>query len=121
MNYFNGTTAYGSTGIKTIAVGFQPVFARAVVFKNSSGSQTYLHLSQGSGNSTFQHVDTVFHDSTGAKTDGANGKIVSHLERVSGTITEVLAVSIDSFTATEIKLNVTTANAGYSIYLEVWG
>lgn len=122
MNYFNGTLAYASTGIKSaVVVGFQPVSVTVRVGQKAGTTQLFEHISIGSGNPTFQRVDSTFQDTTGGKTVSSNGKVVSVYERVSGTITEVLSMSIDSFTATGVVFNVLTANVNYDVFIEVYG
>lgn len=121
MSYFNTTAAWSTSGVKTITVGFQPTSMRVTVGQKFGTTQNFSHLSLGSGEPAFSHVDSTFQDGTGGKTITDDTKIVSHYERVSGTITEVLAASIDSFTATQAKLNITTPNVNYNLYIEVWG
>lgn len=130
MSYFNGTIAYGSTGVQPpITVGFQPTNIKITVSQKWSGPQSYVHWSSGYGGlvnvagtpTMRQHVDSVFQDSTGGQTVSSDSKVVSFYDRVSGTLTEVLSVSIDSFTSTALKLNVLTANANYNLNIEVWG
>lgn len=128
MSYFNCTAAYASTGVKTITVGFQPANIRVTVSQKYTGAQTYLHLSVGAGGlvdvagtpTMRQHVDSLFHDSTSAQTVSSDSKVISFHDRVSGTLTEIIAASIDSFTATELKLNFTSVNVNYNLFIEVW-
>jgi len=129
MSYFNGTIAYGTTGIQTITLGFQPTSIKITVSQKWNGPQTYIHFSTGYGGlvnvagtpTMRQHVDSFFQDATGSQTLSSDSKIVSFYDRVSGTLTEILSVSIDSFTATTLKLNVLTANSNYNLNIEVWG
>lgn len=122
MNYYNGTLAYTSTGVKSaVVVGFQPVSVTVRVGQKAGTTQLFSHLSVGSGNPTLQRVDAIFMDTTGGKTTSTNAKIVSVFERVAGTITEVLSMKIDSFTATGVAFEVLTANLNYDVYIEVYG
>ncbi len=111
-----GPVTFTGTGIKTISVGFQPTWARFVVVSKTS-SQSFAHTSLGESDGSFQWVASTFHDSTGGLSANSNSKVVSHYERVGGTITEVLAASFDSFTATAVKVNVTIGNGAYQVYL----
>jgi len=129
MSYFNCTAAYGSTGVKTITVGFQPTNISVTVSQRWDGPQTYEHFSIGKGGivnvagtpTMRQHVDSLFSDGTGKQTYSSDSKVVSFYDRVSGTLTEVFSVSIDSFTSTQLKLNVATANPDYNMFIEVFG
>lgn len=129
MSYYNTTAAYATTGVKTITTNFQPVNVRLTVSQKYTGTQTYLHYSMGAGGlvdvsgtpTMRQHVDSVYQDSTGSQTVSSDSKVVSFYDRVSGTLTEIMAASIDSFTATQLKLNFTTVNVNYNIFIEVWG
>lgn len=122
MNYFNGTLAYSSTGVKAaVVVGFQPVAVTVRVGQKAGVTQLFGHLSVGSGNPTLQRVDSCFQDTTGGKTTSTNAKIVSVLERSGASVVEVLAMKIDSFTATGVAFEVLTANLGYDVYIEVYG
>lgn len=121
MDYLNGTISFGSTGIQSIYTGFQPKAVEVTVGQRYNTTQNFMHLSVGAGDDTFQRTTGVYQDTTGGKTVNFDGKIVSVWERVSGTLTEVLSISIDSFTSTTLELNVLTANANYSIHLRIWG
>lgn len=123
--YDAGTIAYGTTGVKTITCGFQPVMVRITVAQKTSTSQTFEHRSVGTGwlldSDPAQYYAATFQDTTGGKTVSGIDKIVSHWERVSGTLTEKVAATFDSFTATAAKINVTTADANYDLFVEIFG
>lgn len=121
MNYYAGTISHGSTGIKTITCGFQPVSAKITVSAQFSTTDSVLHKSEGWTNGTNQFYNTIFSDATGRQTISGSSKMVSHYDRVAGTITEVVNVTFNSFTATQFKYNVNTANANYQLFVEVWG
>ena len=124
MNYFNTTAGYGSAGLQSIACGFAPTMVRCTVGKKNGVTQNFAHFSIGSGDMNFCNVDSVYQDTMGGttRTDSSAYKLVSHFERNgSNVITEVLAVSLDSFTATGIVLNITTGNPNYSIFIEIFG
>jgi len=130
MNYFNGTIAYATTGVQSpITLGFQPTNIKITVSQKWNGPQSYIHYSTGYGGlvnvggtpTMRQHVDSLFQDATGSQTLSSDSKVVSFYDRVSGTLTEILSVSIDSFTTTALKLNVLTANSNYNLNIEVWG
>lgn len=123
MSYYNTTATHTTTGVKTISPGFTPKGYRITV--SAKGGESYSHMSIGqvddSGYATYHswYQDTT-NGSTQKGASGSSGKVVSILERVSGTISEVGAATHDSFTSTAIKYNVTTANSSYQYNVEVW-
>lgn len=121
MPYFCGTIAHGSTGTKTISVGFQPVALKITVAQRYQANQGFTHMSMGSSNGVKQHCDSIFQDTSGGLTLSSDMKLISHYERVGETITEVLAGTVHSFTTGQVKYNITTANANYNLFIEIWG
>lgn len=115
-----GTTTLGSVGTKTINFGFRPTWARFKVCSKTS-SQSYEHLSLGEvvaiPTGFAQFVTSTFHDTTGGQSVNNNSKVVSHYERASGNITEVLAASFVGFTANGLQVNVTTGNSAYQVVI----
>lgn len=120
MSYFTGTIAHGTTGVKTIAVGFQPLAARITVGAKS-GSSAVNQRSEGNTDGTQQFFLSNYSDSTSDQSKEGSDRLVSQYERVSGTLTEKVRVNLDSFTATQLKYNVVTADANYTLHIEVWG
>lgn len=118
MAYFCGTTTQGTTGIKTINVGFQPSRLNFTVCQKFGTNEPYHHLSVGRADGTRQSVNSTYQDTVDGLSLNSTAKCISHYERVAGTITEVLAASFDSFTATGFKINVTIPNASYQIFVE---
>lgn len=118
MNYFTGTISYSSTGTKTLSIGFQPTLLRITVSSSFGGADSYVHYCTGwtDGTSSFYH--SLFADGSGRQSINGSGKLVSHYERSGSTLTEVLAVTFNSFTATQAKINVTTANPNYQLFIE---
>lgn len=121
MAYFLSTTAYGSAGTKTITVGFQPVRLKITVAQKFATAQAFSHSSEGVSNGTLQFCTSLFQDTTGGQTLSLDNKIISHYERVGGVLTEVLSATINSFTATQVKINVVIPNANYNLLVEVEG
>lgn len=121
MDYVNGTISFGSTGLQTVYLGFQPKGIEATAGQRYATTQNFSHISVGAGDDTYQRVTSTYQDGTGGKTLDTAGQIVSVWERVGGVLTEVCAWSIDSFTATDVVINVLKANASYSVFLRVWG
>lgn len=122
MAYYNTTITPGSTGIKTISPGFAPKAIKITV--SAKGGEAYSHFSTGSADdSGWTTYHAFYQDTSGGTTKqgtGNNGKIVSILERVSGTITEIGAATFDSFTSTSAKFNVTIVNTNYAYNVELW-
>lgn len=117
-NYYTTRATYGTTGVKTITCGFQPVAMRITV-AGKGGSAAVVQRSEGTADGTRQNYDSIYWDSSGGHTKDGNTKMISHWERVAGVLTEVIAISFDSFTATEGKFNVTTADNNYSVKIEL--
>lgn len=120
MSYFCTTTAHSTTGVKTITCGFQPTGMRITAGHEFGVSETCAHQSTGVSDGVDQFFNTFYQDTTGGKTEDGDTKIVSLYDRVSGNITEVVAASFDSFTATQGKYNVTTADVDYNLMVELW-
>ena len=120
MSYFCGITAHGSTGTKAVTVGFQPTGMRITVAQKFGVTDNYAHQSVGVSSGTTTSCTSLFQDTAGGLTINS-GKIVSHYERVGGNITEVIAANFHSFTATQVKYTITTANVNYNLLIEAWG
>lgn len=119
MSYYIEYVSYNTTGIKTITSGFQPDRLRITYGARFGTTETNAMrwsegIVDGVGTSFY---NSTFIDSTGKqqKNGGAaaSGKIVSVWDRVSGTLTEVIAGTFDSFIATGAKIN-------YSATTNVW-
>lgn len=120
MSYFTGTIAHSTTGIKIIPIGFQPAGMRITVGQKVGVNDITNHKSVGITDGMNQFFDSNYSDGSGHQTKSDSTKLVSHYERVNGSLNEVLAVTFNSFTATAVKYNVTIANANYNLLIEVW-
>lgn len=122
MNYYFATISHGTTGVKTRAVGFQPLGARITVAAKSGG-QTYAHQSVGVTDGTNTVCDSWYQDATRGKSERYTDRMASQWEWDSGTSTwvEKTRAGFDSFTATEFKYEVITADVNYQYFIEVWG
>ena len=127
MSYYSETISHSTTGLKTRTCGFQPYRVRITVSSKDGGETTINHQSVGESDGTLTICDYWYDDASGKTTDRivssapATGRIVSHWERVSGTLTEKVAVNFDSFTATAAKYNVVTADVNYKFFVQMWG
>lgn len=122
MSYKIGTVTYSTTGLKTIYMG-TPTSPTSVdiIVQNKYGVNEGVmrHVSVGHADSDGQEVISYYKDNSGQASFNSTNKIISHYERVSGNITEVMAATFDSFTSSGIKLNITQANGDYLIYIKV--
>ena len=123
MAYKQGTISHGSTGVKTITVGFQPLGAELIVGGDPGSVASVMRLSMGQTDGTNQVCDSYFADGSRGMSDRANDCLVSLQRWDSGTSTYVedTRAEFDSFTATEFKYNVTIANANRQYRYRIWG
>jgi hypothetical protein len=120
MSYANGTAAYGSTGIKTITTGFLPEYIRVTVSGLFGGGDTEAHISIGSGTPTKYHVSSTFSNGTNNESVDSASYVIYHMEDNGSGVVSVIEATIDSFNATNFKLNVGKASAAYNIYWEAF-
>lgn len=120
MSYFTGSTSHNTTGIKTVTVGFQPIGMRMTVGQKDGATDTTTRYAWGVTDGTNQFSVTTFRDGTGAQTTTTASKLLSVFDRSGGVIAEVVQVTFNSFTATQVKYNVNTANVNYTIIIEAW-
>lgn len=132
MNYFHTVAAYGTTGTKTINVGFQPRGMRITSAQRSTNNDNLVRSSDGKSDGTTQSCQSQYYDgSSGGSGLAAVGplnfidRIVSMRNRSAGTVSEVFSAHIDSSTApwtsTEVKFIIDIATSAYPITIEVWG
>lgn len=119
MNYLLGTISHSTTGIKTITCGFQPLGARITAGPINGGS-TVTRQSLGVTDGTTQVCDAFYQSDLRGKQNRLTEMV--HVYDWNGTafIDKVVA-TFSSFTATEFKYNVTTADVNYQFQIEVWG
>lgn len=120
MSYFIETISHPSTGLKTRTIGFQPTGVRITVSQKTSTAQTMAHKSVGISDGTNQICDTFYADGNYAKTERFNDRLVSHIEHNGVSFVEKVRANLDSFTATELKYNVITADVNYQFLIEAW-
>jgi hypothetical protein len=123
MQFYTTAVSHGTTGVKTRTVGFQPKGARILIGTVSGGETDLIHESDGVTDGINQICDSFLHDNTGLSfQDRFTDRLASHYEfDGSGNPDEVVKVIFDSFTSTEFKYNVITANGNYQLRVEVWG
>lgn len=122
MSYKRTTISFGSTGVKSISwpFGTLPIGCRITLGGRFSSTDSCNHLSIGNSNGSTQSFHSTYSDNQGHQTISGINKLVSHYERIGGVITEVVSATINSFSTTDIKINVTTANPNYQFHVEIW-
>lgn len=119
MSYFMGTTSYGTTGVKTITCGFQPVGAK-ITIGAVTGGDTNAQMSVGVTDGTNSVCDSWYQDATRGKQTRTTE--LAHVYDWNGTVfTDDVVISFDSFTATQFKFNITTVDVNRQLFIEVWG
>lgn len=120
MNYFVETVSHNTTGVKTRTCGFQPLGARITTCA-PGGSDTNAQQSVGVTDGTLQICDTFYQDASRGKQARISGELVHCYGWNGSAFTDEVVATFDSFTSTEFKYNVTTANVSYQFLVEVWG
>ena len=118
--YYTTRSSYGTTGVKTITCGFQPVAMRITVGAKSGLATTTNQKCVGTADGARQNYVSTFSDSSFNQTKDSNDKMIRHYENVAGVLTEVVTGTFDSFTATQGKFNLSLANSNYSLTIELW-
>lgn len=126
MSFKIGSFSNGTTG--NVSVGgftFLPTYLRFTVSSRSATNETFVLYSQGFTDGTLNKSHSIFHDGTGDRTRYYNDRCVSHLLRVTGTLTEIINASFVSFDNNGggdfgFTLNFTAANANYPITIEAF-
>lgn len=112
----------GSTGNKTVTgILFMPSSLEFVIAQKTSVNETFAHYSSGSSNGTSQMAHSIFQDASGGKTESYFNRCLNHINRVSGTLTDVVVATFVSFDNNGggdygFTLNFTVADPNYKIY-----
>lgn len=120
MSYKTSSTAFGTTGVKTITCGFQPIGIRITTGAAAGGPDGFMHYSIGRSDGTNQTCNWGFADNTLQDSDNYTDRLVSVQENSGGSLAEVMRANFNSFIATGFKINVATANANYDFFYEAW-
>ena len=119
MSHWTGRVTVSSTGNNAFTgIGFQPTWMNLRVSKKTSTTETVEHLCIGSADGTRQNCSYIYGDSTSRTTDDFNTKCISHWERISGVLTEVLSCTFVSFDADGFTLNAVAGNANYRVTVD---
>lgn len=121
MSYFFGTASYSTANLKTITCGFQPVRAKITIGSIAGGENAIIHQSVGVTDGTNQLCDSFADDGTNLYQNRFTDRMVSHYVFAAGVPTETTKATFSSFTATQFKFTVNTANVNYQYFIEVWG
>lgn len=113
------TLSTAGTGVVVSTPGFQGSLAEIKVSGLFGAADSTVRFSLGFADGTRQNCDSLFSDGTLYDSRKVTNKIVSLWDNVGGTLTEVLSASFHSFTATQLKLNVTTASANYQVSVKI--
>lgn len=119
MAFWTGGVTVSGTGSQSFTgIGFQ---GNSIVFRvgAKNGSSAVAQHAIGSADGTRQNCESIFADTTGAKSQRTNSKCIIHYERVGGVITDVLDFAFTSFDADGFTLNVTTASTNYVVDVEI--
>lgn len=121
VSYYRGLTTFGSAGLITLNVGFQPTGYKLTVGQVFGITDTADHVFVGGSDGTRQHTIGHFDDINGRQTFTESGKVISQRQRVGGVVTEVLRANHDSMQPTGPRINVVTPNTSYQVLVEAWG
>lgn len=119
---FCGTfTTNSTTGDRVITgLGFQPSYIRLTVCQKYNTTESFVHKSEGFTDGTRQDCNSIYWDSTGGKSISYSDKVINHINRVSGNLTDVIVATLVSFDADGFTLNFSATLASYKVFIEAW-
>lgn len=110
------TTTHATTGVKTMTAGFQPLEAEIIVRPSPGTSFTnYVRRSHGNTDGTIQSCESDTTSTARVYQQCYTDRMASIQEWNGTAWTETFKITFDSFTATEFKYNVVTANANFQV------
>lgn len=123
MTPWVATTSLGTagTGVVVATPGFQGKQVEIKVSQRFGVDDPEMHFCLGWSDGTRQNCDSLFADGVTFNSKKVTNKIVSLYEKQGGVLVEVLSASFHSFTATQLKLNVLTANPSYQVSISILG
>lgn len=118
-----GTVTYGSTGIKTITCGWQPLGAEFFVEPGPGSTYTTIERSVGVTDGTNQSCTQEYTDPSRSRMERFTDRLADIRKWNSGTSVydQKFMTALDSFTATEVKHNVTVFDTTYQLRYKIWG
>lgn len=126
MGYQITSFSRGTTGNASVTgLTFLPAYLRFTISSRSGTNETTVMLSTGFTDGNLNKSHSIFQDTTGARSRYYTDRCVSHLTRVSGSITEKIAASFVSFDNNGggdygFTLNFTAADSNYPITVEAF-
>lgn len=119
MNY-TSTTTFDTVGVKTITPGFQSsvitVSVAPAVGESFQGVQHCLGWTDGTRKMCdFQYLNPANGVAISGKT---TSKVVQLWGEVNGNLAVVLEATLNSFTATQVKFDVTVASTDYQVSIK---
>lgn len=121
MNYKHTRVTYGTTGIKTITCGFQPLGYRVTVTPASGASSTYMRQSVGVCDTTNQTCDQITQSHDRGRQERFTNRVADIRDWNGASWVQKVQTDHDSVTATELKLNAVVADSAYQHSIEIWG
>lgn len=112
------STAWGTTGVKTITTTFLPASAEFEVFLFGGATGGDRWISRGWTDGTNQNCQWDLSDTGVSEVDGDNAAVIRIKIWNGATWVDDFVVTKDSFNATSLKVNVTTANPNYTVRLK---
>ncbi len=118
------TYLWTATGTQTLSLGFQPKRVRFTCSQKDSGSNdTIAHKSDGTvtngSSGTWSECESFYTDTTGSQSFRFDDRLVSHYERVGGTITEIFRINFNSWTTNGMKVDIAVlSGSNYVVNLE---
>lgn len=119
MKIERGSFSLAATGNTTVLFNDSTITADKITFSlgPAGSSDSVCHSSDGLATPTQQCCKSIYADTTGAKSQQTFSKCITHLTRVSGTITEIISATRQSLATTgQFTLNATAVNASYTIF-----
>lgn len=113
-----GSFATGTTGNKVVSLNniTNPRFITFYVGAKASDSANHSSTGWYDDVSEINACLSDFTDSTGSASYKSTSECVAHYERVSGTITKKVAGSVTAIGTDDFTVNLTAADANYSIF-----
>ena len=114
-------TTNSTTGNRVLTgLGFQPIYLRLILGQKTGVSESFIHLSDGSSDSVVDRCLSFFWDSTGGKSTEFTDRLINHINRVSGSLTDVIKATLVSFDADGFTLNFSATISGYHVHYEAF-
>lgn len=127
MSYQVTSFSRGTTGNCSVAgLTFLPAYLRFTISSRSGTNESYVLFSTGFTDGNLNKAHSIFQDTTGARSRYYTDRCISHLVRVTGSITEKIAASFVSFDNNGggdygFTVNFSAADSNYPISVEAFG